>query len=246
MKFHGGSIIALVIAASFAVPAAAAPLAISSCKDEVPARQTGVLTGDVQCKRYCTDFPTVECTPGCPLDPEDSCTGESIRLGRGAKLRLDGHDLYGSYNHDAIVCSDEKPGGTCTVVGPGSVQSTKGSAVASAAMNIRVRDLLMVGSYGTLSTKARVDVRHSVFGSWDYDVYGARQINLVDTTSGPGGGLYATDKVSLRNVRSASPVYSDGRIVGRNVTLLGDASGCPIVEAPRVHITNLVGDGCSP
>lgn len=247
MRSHGRFVATLVIAAGLAAPAMAAPpIPISSCKGEVPARRTGVLTGDVQCKRYCTDYPAVECSPGCPLDPEDSCTGESIRIGRGAKLRLDGHTLFGSYNDDAIVCVDEKPGGTCTVVGPGAVQSEKGSAVASATMNIRVRDLLMEGSYGALFTTARVDVRRSVFGSWDYDVYGARQIHLVDTTSGQGGGLYGTEKVSLRNVRSASSVYSDGRIVGRNVTLVGNQSGCPTVEAPKVRITNLVGEGCTP
>lgn len=247
MKLHGRLVAALALAAALAAPASAAPpIPISSCDAAVPARRTGVLTGDVQCKKYCTDFPAVECTPGCPLDPEDSCRGESIRLGRGATLRFDGHTLHGSYNDNAIECFDEKPGGTCTVVGPGAVQSTKGSAVASGTMNIRVRDLVMEGSYGTLSTSARIDVRRSVFGSWDYDVFGARSINLVDVVSHQGGGLYATERVSLRNVRSASSIYSDGRIVGRKVTLVGSGSGCPSVEAPTVRITNLTGDGCTP
>lgn len=243
MKLQGRLITALVVAAGLAAPAAAAPpIPISSCDATVPARRTGVLTGDVQCKRFCTDAPTVECTPGCPLDPEDSCKGRTILLGRGAKLDLAGHTIVGSYNDNAITCFDEKAGGTCTVVGPGTVQSTKGSAIVAGSMNIRVRDLLMTGSYGALYTSGRVDVRRSVFGSWDYDVFGARSIHLVDTTSAQGGGFYATEKVSLRNVESGSSIYSDGRIVGRNVTLVGPS--CPTVEAPIVRLTKLV--GCTP
>ncbi len=238
----------LGIVAGLVLSAAAAPISISSCDAEVPARRTGVLTSDVQCQMYCTDFPTVPCNPGCPLDPEDSCRSETIRLGRGAKLRLDGHTIVGAYNRTAISCVDEKPGGTCTVVGPGEVQSDKGAAIGSLAMNVRVRDLLMVGSYGAIHTSGNVDVRRSVFGSWDFDVWEASTIRLVDTISGQGGGFYATKRIDLRNVDTRSSLLSDGRIVGRGVTLIGDPATmqCPRVEALIVRVRMLVGQDCMP
>lgn len=248
MKTQGIFVAAVAVVAGLAMSAAAAPIPISSCGAEVPARRTGVLTNDVQCQLYCTDFPSVPCSPGCPLDPDDSCRSETIRLGRGAKLRLDGHTIAGAYNRTAILCVDERPGGTCTVVGPGEVQSNKGSAIGSLDMNVRVRDLLMAGSYGAIQTLGKVDVRGSVFGSWDYDVYGASTIRLVDTTSGQGGGFYATKRIDLRNVETRSSLFSDGRIVGRGVTLVGGTTTmeCPRVEAPVVRVAKLVAQGCTP
>lgn len=248
MKTKGIVVAALVVVAGLAMSAAAAPIPISSCDAEVPARRTGVLNNDVQCQMYCTDFPSVPCNPGCPLDPEDSCRSETIRLGRGANLRLEGHTIVGAYNRTAISCVDEKPGGTCTVVGPGAVQSHKGAAIGSLAMNVRVRDLMMVGSYGAIHTSGKVDVRRSVFGSWDFDVWEASTIRLVDTISGQGGGFYATKRIELRNVETKSSLLSDGRIVGRGVTLIGDPATmeCPRVEAPIVSVKNLVGQGCTP
>lgn len=248
MMNRGRFVAAVAVVAGLSTSAAAAPIPISSCAAEVPARRTGVLTSDVQCQRFCTDFPTVPCDPGCPLDPEDSCRSETIRLGRGAKLRLDGHTIVGAYNRTAIECSDQKPGGTCTVVGPGQVLSEKGAAIGSLAMNVRVRDLYMEGSYGAIRTSGKVDVRRSVFASRDFDVYEASTIRLVDTTSSRGGGFYATRRIDLRNVETASALQSDGRIVGRGVTLVGDATTmeCPRVEAPLVRITNLVAQDCTP
>ena len=105
----------------------------------------------------------------------------------------------------------------------------------------------MVGSYGAIHTSGNVDVRGSVFGSWDFDVWEASTIRLVDTISGQGGGFYATKRIDLRNVETSSSLLSDGRIVGRGVTLIGDASmECPRVEAPLVRIQKLVGQGCTP
>jgi hypothetical protein len=113
-------------------------------------------------------------------------------------------------------------------------------------MNVRVRDLLMSGSYGAISTSAHVDVRRSEFASWDSSIYEARSIRLVDVVNGQDGLLHATGKISLKNVRTASAVESDARIVGRNVTLVGFGAACPPVEAPTVRISGLVADNCTP
>lgn len=248
MKPRGTLMAAVLVAAALAAPAAAATIPVSSCAAEVPAHRTGVLTNDVACMRYCTAFPTIPCDPGCPLDPDDSCRAEHIRLGRGARLRLDGHTIVGAYNQDAIACSDDEPGGTCTVLGPGLVQSTKGSAIASATMNVVVRDLRMEGSYGAISTQGKVDARRCVFASWDTDISRASRIRVVDSTSAQGGGFNATEKIDLRNVTTASYVRSEGRIVGRRVTLVAapGTTTCPPVDAPIVRIDKLLGQGCTP
>jgi hypothetical protein len=245
-----GAVLTLLLAVVVGAPlpaAAAPPIEISTCNGAVvPPHRAAVLSADVQCGSHCDLDPSSPCdaTGTCLSDPSDTCSGDSIKLGRGSVLRFAGHTLRGAYNSNAISCGDSKPGGSCSVVGPGIVESTKGSAVASASMSIRVRDLTMNGSYGALESLRSVFVRNSTFGSWDGDI-GARTIHLVDVTSvGHDGGLFASRSVFFRRLSTGSGIHADLRIVGRHLTWT--STPCPALDAPIVRISDVDPPSCTP
>src|SRR5262249_16778243 len=159
----------------------------------VPPHRTAVLTADLQCGMHCDLDPSSPCDASgvCSSDPLDTCSADSIKLGRGSVLRFAGHTLTGAYNAAAVACGGPAPGRSCSLVGPGRVESTKGEAASGYNLGIKVRDLEMYGSYGALVTTHPVFVRNSTFGNWDGDIYGARAIHLVDVTSqGHDGGFW--------------------------------------------------------
>lgn len=237
--------------AALAIPAwADVPVEISSCQGaSVPAHRIGVVTADLQCGYHCLSDPSLACAinddAACAGEGPEDCVADVIQVGRDATLKLQGHVITGPYNSDAIRCVDAQPGGTCTVAGPGEIDSTKGSAVSSVSMNVRVRDLGLYGSYGAIDTPRTADVRGCTFGNWDGDV-GGRRVRVVDSTSeGDGGGFFATESVSLVRVATGSSVHAGRRITGRNVTLVGGFT-CPRLDAPRVRVSGLVEQGCPP
>jgi hypothetical protein len=244
-----GSLIVAFALATVTSAWADVPIEISACQGaQVPAHRVGVLTSDLHCDYHCVRNRTVSCAPSddsCPTDPTDDCEPDFIRLGRGATLQLQGHTIFGAYNSDTIRCLDTKPGGTCTVAGPGGVASTKGSAVFSPSMNVRVRDLDMNGSYGAIYGLGSVDVRGCTFGDWDGDVSG-RRIRVLDSTSlGEEGGFDASDSILLMRVTTASGIRAGKRISGRGVTLAGNAFQCGYLDAPKVQVSDVV-NACPP
>ena len=153
--------ISVVVALSTAVfvwpgPASGADVEFTACGGAVPPHQTGALRKDVVCVYRCSNDPSRVCDGyedelNCP----DHCLPERFTLGDGAKLELRGHSIKFAYESSAVGC-EGGAGGTCSVVGPGSIVGGKGAGVSGGAADVLVENLSIVFTNAAVYTDGRL------------------------------------------------------------------------------------------
>ena len=199
---------------------------VTSCGTHIPPLEIGVLRADLTCGFRCSDDPSVACLSDgdCPSRADNTCLGEHITLGRGARLELSGHVLTMAYHDYGVACDAPDTGyGSCTVRGPGTILGGKGTGVFSRAMSVRVVDVAIENTDAAVVSSGWVLLKRVRLGAREEGVYGVQGVVARDVTVGPAGISSGGDLV-LRNVsvpETGGPITAAGVVRGADVDTFG-------------------------
>ncbi len=213
--------LAMALAATLAVTAGAEARDVKRCGITIGPGKTGKLVQDVECGYRCTRDSTVRCKLErddyrCPIGDGQSCTAETIVLGRNATLDLNGFTLASAYQQDGVICAAGSKS-RCTIQGPGNFFARKGKAITPNDRDVILKDLLIDRDYHGFATAGWVRADNVRLTSCSAAMHAAAGIRATNVHVGGGCQLISGRNMYLDNVESVDHIGAFGTIRGRDV-----------------------------
>jgi hypothetical protein len=214
----------IVLAVVVAAGPAAAAVEVSQCGVTVPPGEKGVLQNDIVCENRCSNDPSILCYDDDELCPGlGLCLAETIVLGPGSRLDLDGHQILMAYQGVGVRCGEASDVGSCTIVGPGNIIGGKGTGVLSPSMDLKVKNVIIDNTDDAILGGGFVDLVDVRAGFREDMISGASGVRARRVRVGPAG-IQTLGNLVLLDVEidiHSGFVFADGWIRGRNVSAVG-------------------------
>lgn len=209
----------------WATSASAATMDITECDVTVPAGVKAVLQNDVFCEEYCNTDPSIDCRGGDDelCGPTGTCVMQNVTMGPGSKLDLNGHSIRPAYRGVGVECGVPGDRGTCTIVGPGSIAGQKGTGVASASLDIKMRSVTIDNTDRAVVCGGFLDLRGVSVGGREDQIRAVEGIRARNVHVGPAGIETQGDLVmiGIELDSNAGSISAAGKIRGKDITSVG-------------------------
>ena len=207
----------------------AAPIPITTCGATIPAGQRAVLKNDVTCDYRCSGDPSIVCGyNGDSLcnGSQGYCTADRFVLEPGATLDMNGHTIAMAYQADGVRCgSSAADTGRCKVLGPGTFEGGKGTAIIGTNTDLVVKDVTIGRCDAAISTNGRVKIKGlTLLADRENTVSGGRGVSIKDSDVNGGYGIYSSSDVVVANVTlgpKAGGIAAGRTLRAHDVTLQG-------------------------
>jgi hypothetical protein len=227
---RGQTCLVVSMVLGLASASAAAPIPITTCGGTIPAGQRAVLKNDVTCDYRCSGDPSIVCGYNgdslCNGTTQGYCTADRFVLEPGATLDLNGHTIAMAYHAEGVRCgSSAGATGRCKVLGPGTFQGGKGTAIIGTNTDLVVKDVTIGRCDAAILTGGRITLKGlTLLADRENTVSGGRGISIKDS-----------------NVNGGYGIYSPGDVLVANVTLGPKAGGIAAGRTLRAHDVTLQG-----
>ena len=225
MNIEKRAVAGAAVAAMLLAPVAgsASQLVLTTC-GRVPAQVTAVLAGDLSCAYHCASDETKPCDLADPDAScgrlQDSCEPDTIALGAGAQLRLNGHTIHPAYQGDGVVCGEPGERGTCSVFGPGRIAGEKGIGVFGRSMNVVLRNLTIDGSDAAVITDGKLMASYLQLGEDRENGLSAGGTMFLRNVSLGVDGAHVPGNIFVSNVIVRGRIEAGGDVRGSGVRLV--------------------------
>jgi hypothetical protein len=227
-----------LLIAGWALSASAA-MDITDCDVTVPAGEKAVLQNDIVCEAYCDTDPTIDCSGSDDelCGPTGHCIEETITIGPGSKLDLNGHQIRPAYRYHGVVCGAEGDVGSCTIIGPGGVAGQKGTGVISATLDVKMRSVWIDNTDVAVRCGGFLDLRDVRVGGREDWIFAAEGIRARDVDVGPAG-METLGNMVLNGIESGingGPLIAAGKVKGKDLNVVGRST----ISGRSVFLRNL-------